>query len=136
MKFADQIPHPIDVLVGSRIRERRLASGMSQEALARHLGLSFQQIQKYERGTNRVSASILYTIATALKIRVRDLFPDDSQTVYPPSNDSADLEVLLELSEGVTLVTVFPKIKSRRQRQQIVALATVLAEESDMDRAG
>ena len=60
-------PNPIDKHVGSRIRERRKELGMSQERLAEHLGLTFQQVQKYERGSNRVSASKLFEIAQALK---------------------------------------------------------------------
>ena len=63
-------PNPIDVHVGSRIRLRRTLLGMSQERLAEAIGLTFQQVQKYERGANRVSASKLWEIAAALKTPV------------------------------------------------------------------
>src|SRR3982750_545860 len=63
-------PHPVDIYVGARVKERRKALGISQEKLAEALGLTFQQVQKYERGANRVSASKLWEIARALKINV------------------------------------------------------------------
>jgi len=71
---ADHRPHPVDVTVGRNIRTLRAARRMSQEALAAELGITFQQIQKYERGTNRVSASRLAEIALALEVGLADLF--------------------------------------------------------------
>src|SRR5471030_2652213 len=67
-------PNPIDLHVGARIRLRRRMQGVSQEKLADALGLTFQQVQKYERGTNRVSASKLYEIATALRSPISYFF--------------------------------------------------------------
>ncbi len=66
----DHGPHPIDVLVGRRARERRTLQGMSQMAVALKLGLSFQQLQKYEKGVNRISASRLYELAQLFDVPV------------------------------------------------------------------
>ncbi len=80
-------PHPIDVLVGRRARERRTLEGMSQTAVAEKLGLTFQQLQKYERGHNRISASRLYELAQIFDVPVAYFYegmkagkgaPDDS----------------------------------------------------------
>src|SRR3546814_6558167 len=67
-------PDPIDVAIGSRLRLRRLAMGFSQETLARALGITFQQIQKYERGTNRIFASRLFHLARVLRVPVAYFF--------------------------------------------------------------
>ena len=69
-------PHPLDVLVGARVRTARMARGMSQAALAENLGITFQQIQKYERGANRISASKLIEIARALGLPPAELLRD------------------------------------------------------------
>ena len=71
-------PNPIDVHVGSRVRLRRMMLGMSQEKLGESLGITFQQIQKYEKGTNRIGASRLQHIATILKVPVAFFFEDGS----------------------------------------------------------
>lgn len=72
----DASPHPVDVVVGTKIRQRRQRLQLDQDTLARRVGVSFQQIQKYERGTNRVSASRLYDIAQALGVGVGYFFQD------------------------------------------------------------
>src|SRR5579884_660298 len=71
---AERSPNPVDLHVGARIRMRRKSLGVSQERLADSLGLTFQQVQKYERGANRVSASKLYEIARALQTSVAYFF--------------------------------------------------------------
>jgi len=85
----DDGPHPVDVLVGRRVRERRTLEGMSQTAVAEKLGLSFQQLQKYERGFNRISASRLYELAQLFNVPVAYFYegmeagkgtPDDTLT--------------------------------------------------------
>ena len=67
-------PRDEDVIIGHNIRQRRLNGGMSQEKLAEHLGITFQQVQKYEKGTNRVGGSRMVQIAQALQCKVEDLF--------------------------------------------------------------
>lgn len=75
------IPNPIDVRVGSRIRLRRMLLGISQEKLASALGLTFQQVQKYERGTNRVGASRLFHLSQILQVPVNFFFEDLSENL-------------------------------------------------------
>lgn len=72
-------PNPIDIAVGAKIRQRRKYLGLSQEALADALGITFQQVQKYERGSNRISASKMYAAAKALKCTPASLFPSDEE---------------------------------------------------------
>jgi transcriptional regulator with XRE-family HTH domain len=69
-------PHPIDVIAGRNLQLARIRAGMSQERLGNAVGISFQQVQKYERGTNRMSLSRAWEFARTLKIRVSDLFVD------------------------------------------------------------
>ena len=78
-------PNPIDVHVGNRIRLRRTLLGMSQERLAEQIGLTFQQVQKYERGTNRVSSSRLFDLSRVLDVPIRYFFEEMSAGVERPS---------------------------------------------------
>ena len=87
--MADQNPDPIDVEVGRRIRARRKWLGISQSTLAEHLGVSFQQCQKYETGSNRVSASMLIRIAERLDTTVAALVGEDEAAKAPPDALSA-----------------------------------------------
>jgi len=74
-------PHPVDVHVGGRLRQRRIMLGISQEKLADAIGLTFQQVQKYERGTNRIGASRLYELSRALDVPVGFFFENMSREV-------------------------------------------------------
>ncbi|MDC7675399.1 helix-turn-helix domain-containing protein [Asticcacaulis machinosus] len=76
LSILDNGPDPIDVIVGMNVRRVRKQRGMSQEALAEAIDLTFQQVQKYERGANRVSASKLFKIAKVLEVRIESLFPE------------------------------------------------------------
>ena len=81
-RLSDGTPNPIDLYVGSRLRMRRSLLGMSQERLASELGITFQQVQKYERGSNRIGASRLWDLAQVLGVDVGFFYKDiDSQTV-------------------------------------------------------
>lgn len=78
-------PNPIDVYVGGEVAKRRMILGYNQTDLGKALGLTFQQVQKYEKGANRISASKLFAIAAFLGCKVQDLFPDqDAATISPP----------------------------------------------------
>ena len=127
-------PNPIDKHVGSRIRERRKQLEMSQEKLAEKLGLTFQQIQKYERGSNRVAASKLYEISVALRASVEFFFehltpPNGlaSGVAEAPSNEFRHDFIMTP--EGMELAKAFPKITRRQVRRQILDLVKILADD-------
>lgn len=121
-------PHPIDRLVGNQIRMRRRDLGMSQERLAEHLGLTFQQVQKYERGHNRVSASKLFQIAEALETDISYFFKgaETPGTHFQTPQDQAIFSEFLGSSDGVDLVQVWPRVPPR-SRRKIMGLLKVLA---------
>lgn len=75
---------PVDIKVGERLRQLRHHRGLSQEALAQGLGVSFQQVQKYERGANRISASMMWRAGKVLGVTAGSLFPEDGQPTPPP----------------------------------------------------
>jgi transcriptional regulator with XRE-family HTH domain len=122
----------IDRLVGERVRERRAELGMSQEVLARKLGLSFQQIQKYEKGTNRISAGRLFVIAQALATPIADFFQEViSQAHRNPgfAEEAAPSPTASFLStrEGQELATALLQIKDAKARKNLINLAKNLA---------
>lgn len=134
-KDADKTPNPVDVYVGGRIRMRRRTLGVSQERLADDLRLTFQQVQKYERGANRVSASKLYEIARSLSIPVAYFFEGLSDPTAAAEADDRAAEILvhdfLMTQEGVELATLFPQIQRPRIRRRILDLVRVMAQEED-----
>jgi transcriptional regulator with XRE-family HTH domain len=119
---------PIDVAVGVRVRTRRKSMGLSQRALAEHLGLTFQQVQKYERGTNRVSASMLVHIAEKLECSVSMLIGETERGVDLPDSDL--LSGLLT-SGASDLLRAYNAIGSTSQRQTLLKLARAMAEDDD-----
>lgn len=126
-------PNPIDVHVGSRIRLRRNMVGMSQEKLGEHLGITFQQIQKYEKGTNRVGASRLQAIASILEVPVSFLF-EGAPGASPAeglSEESSTTYVVdfLSSSEGLQLNRAFARIPDPAVRRRIIDLVRALASE-------
>lgn len=126
-------PNPTDVHVGSRIRMRRNILGMSQEKLGEHLGITFQQIQKYEKGTNRVGASRLQAIASILDVPVSYFFAD------APTGESAELTGMAEgrsanfvldfvnSGEGLQLNRAFVRISDPKIRRRLIDLVKALA---------
>jgi len=132
-------PNPIDIHVGSRIRLRRTMLGMSQEKLGEALGITFQQIQKYEKGTNRVGASRLQNISTILNVPVSFFFedaPGDPSTGQPgmaEANSSNYVVDFLSSSEGLQLNRAFIKIPDPKVRRKLVDLVKSLASEPDAD---
>jgi len=95
-------PNPIDVEVGARIRARRVMSGMSQSSLAEGLGITFQQAQKYEKGSNRIGSSRLQTIANILGVPVAYFFEQCAET-SPSPNTNDGLTGFLSSPEGLEL---------------------------------
>lgn len=130
-------PNPIDIHVGSRIRLRRTMLGMSQEKLGEALGITFQQVQKYEKGTNRVGASRLQNMAGILGVPVSFFFedaPGDGGEVSATgvSENSASYVVnFLSSSEGLQLNRAFVRISDPRVRKRIIELVKALAAEPE-----
>jgi transcriptional regulator with XRE-family HTH domain len=126
-------PNPIDRHVGLRIRMRRKELGVSQERLAESIGLTFQQIQKYERAANRVSASKLWEVAQALSTNIAYFYEGlGESTEAPGSNLPRDsLQDFLMTPEGIELAAVFPKIRKGRVRRRILDLVRAMTGEPD-----
>jgi transcriptional regulator with XRE-family HTH domain len=130
----DRSPNPVDVHVGSRIRLRRKIMGVSQERLAESLGLTFQQVQKYERGSNRVSASKLYEIAATLQTQITYFFegladPSAIQDGEVAPEAERFVQDFLLMPEGLELAGLFPKITRARVRRRVLDLVRSMAEE-------
>ncbi len=122
-------PDPVDVQVGSRIRLFRLEAQMSQTDLAEQLGVTFQQVQKYEKGVNRVGAGRLTKIAAALRVPVSELLGDDGAE---QSNRRAVAEArsplkLLTPPGALRLLRAYARIDNGHQRRNIVALVERIA---------
>jgi transcriptional regulator with XRE-family HTH domain len=139
-----RLPNPVDLHVGARIRLRRRMQGVSQEKLADALGLTFQQVQKYERGANRVSASKLYEIASALRAPVAYFFdglanpagdgPDGAE-----SSEEQSVHAFLMTSEGLELARLFPMVPRGRVRRRVLDLLRAMigdAEEVEDEAEG
>ena len=125
----DKAPNPIDVHVGGRIRARRRHLGLSQERLADALGLTFQQVQKYERGANRVSASKLFEVSKTLGVRVGDFFEGMSAEPVNGVSEGAPLEFVHDMAmtpEGSEIAVLFARIP-KKQRRLLLDLAKALA---------
>ena len=129
-----KVPNPIDRHVGSRVRMRRMLAGISQEKLGEALGLTFQQIQKYEKGSNRISASRLQQIAKMLDVPVSFFFDgapsgDGPVAGFADSAATTYISDFLTTSEGVQLTKAFTRIKSGKVRRRIIDLVESIAEE-------
>jgi transcriptional regulator with XRE-family HTH domain len=130
----DRSPNPIDIHVGKRIRDRRKEVRVSQERLAEQLGLTFQQVQKYEKGANRVSASKLYEIARALQASIEFFFrglpePSVMQMGMADNDDRPFVHDFITTPEGQELASEFPKIQDPMIRKRVLELVKSLAEE-------
>lgn len=130
-------PNPVDIHVGARVRLRRKILKMSQEKLGEQLGVTFQQVQKYERGANRVGASRLWKISEVLDVPV-SFFYDGLSTEYGGQSDSPALMAaepdqsplvyeFINSSDGVSLAKAVLQIKNKAVRRQILELARSLA---------
>ncbi|CCM74140.1 helix-turn-helix domain-containing protein [Rhizobium mesoamericanum] len=131
-------PNPIDIHVGSRIRLRRTMLGMSQEKLGESLGITFQQIQKYEKGTNRVGASRLQNISSILNVPVSFFFEDapgeqSGLSGMAEASSSNYVVDFLSSSEGLQLNRAFVKITDPKVRRKVVELVKALAAEADSE---
>lgn len=134
-------PNPIDVHVGSRVRLRRMLVGMSQEKLGEKLSLTFQQVQKYEKGANRIGSSRLYTIASILNVPVQFFFDDMPANIdvsalalaeggLAEDDETPIVMDFVNSSEGLQLNTAFSRIADSETRKRIVELVKTLASAS------
>ena len=130
--MAKKAPNPTDKYVGSRVRMRRLMLAMSQEKLGEKLGLTFQQVQKYEKGTNRIGASRLQHIAQILKVPVSFFFEgvsgakqnEDGSSKAPVADYVSDF---LSSTDGLALTKAFTNIKDSKLRRRVVDLVEEIA---------
>lgn len=128
----ERAANAIDRRIGQRVRSRRLEIGMSQERLAELLGVTFQQVQKYEKGVNRIAASRLHDISNALDMPVSRFFEGMSPTRSGGVEDSGRdyVEDVLATPEGTQLMALFGSIQNPRVRRRVVELVRALAEEA------
>ena len=131
------VPHPVDVHVGGRVREQRKTKGMSQGELGDALGLTFQQIQKYERGANRIGASRLFQLSQILGVPVAFFF-DEMPADVTMNQDNFDLDItfsedprdrsdVMGSSETTELVTAYYAIDNPRKRRAVHDLIAALS---------
>ena len=119
-------PKTVDLHVGARIRLRRRQLHMSQSDLSAALGLTFQQVQKYERGTNRVSASKLYDVAMTLGVGVSWFFEGLDETADPKAPPEHSFHALVGCSYGPELAELFPELDAEA-RSAVIATVRALA---------
>ena len=129
-----KVPNPIDKHVGSRVRMRRMMLGMSQEKLGDALGLTFQQVQKYEKGTNRIGASRLQQISIILQVPVSFFFEGAPTPTGGPSGlgeapSPTYVTEFLATNDGLTLVKAFMRIGNAKLRRRVVDLVEEMAGE-------
>lgn len=137
------IPDPVDVYVGNKVRERRLLMGLSQESLAKLIGLTFQQIQKYERGTNRISVSRLVDICNALKVPVEYFLEETLASAAANSSKlikkaakgfaennqesiSYDSNIMTR-KDVIELVRAYSKIQNPKLKKQIIEMVKTMS---------
>ena len=134
-------PNPVDIYVGSKVKSRRLILGLSQEELAKSIGLTFQQVQKYERGTNRISVSRLVDICKVLKVQI-DYFFEGTFAGRPGARNPAlkglsdtKQEALepdpLMKRDVLELVRAYSRIKSPQLKKQILEMAKAMSSQSE-----
>lgn len=120
-------PDPIDQHVGTRLRMRRLMLDMSQSDLAQGVGLTFQQIQKYEKGTNRISSSRLQEFSNILKTEISFFFEGSPNEATGEAGIPANVSDFFATPDGLSLAKSFMKIKSPKMRRELVGLIETLA---------
>ncbi|HTO40269.1 MAG TPA: helix-turn-helix transcriptional regulator [Rhizomicrobium sp.] len=130
---------PIDAQVGNRVRLRRMLVGMSQEKLGDMLGLTFQQVQKYEKGVNRVGAGRLFRIARILNVEVPYFFQDvqdhleGAQSGFAEEGAAPPVMEFISSGEGLQLSLAFMRIKDAKMRKRVLDLVKSMANPSDSD---
>lgn len=124
-------PHPVDIHVGNRMRMQRKLMGLSQEALARSIGVTFQQVQKYERGVNRMSASRLFDFAKVLQVPISFFFEGVETHASGMAEDDAPVfqhEAPVMSRDAVEVLRAFSQVREPALRRHIVNLVKAIAE--------
>jgi len=137
-KHAPRSPNPIDIHVGTRIRLQRQVMKMSQEKLGDQLGVTFQQVQKYERGANRVGASRLWKMSQVMGVPVGYFFAGlDRENAITEFTEDDELPIVYDFinsTDGVSLAKAVSRIKNKAVRRQILELARSLAKDEGDDQ--
>lgn len=129
-------PNPIDTHVGSRVRLRRMLIGMSQERLGEQMGLTFQQIQKYEKGVNRIGASRLLNLSQILDVPVQFFFdgaPVDGAQAGEKADGESFIYEFVNSREGLELNRAFVRISDAKVRRSVIELVRSLASKRSAD---
>lgn len=126
--------NPVDARVGHRVRLRRMLMGMSQERLGELLGLTFQQVQKYEKGVNRIGAGRLFEIASILSVPVSFFYEDAAAALtatpgFAEDDESGSVMEFISSGEGLQLTLAFMRIKDPKVRRRILDLVRELSDE-------
>lgn len=127
-KRGSREPEQVDVHVGERLRQRRMLLGKSQKEVAERAGITYQQLQKYELGRNRISASRLYAIAHVLDVQITYFFEDISEGL-----DESEPEPLTGERDRLELNRLFARIEDRRTRRGVLAMMRQLARPTDFE---
>lgn len=138
MKRNPREANQIDAHVGSRVRLRRQLMKMSQEKLGDELGVTFQQVQKYERGANRVGASRLYSLANVLDVPVNFFFEGLTGVAaggVAETEQSPIVYDFIQSSDGVALAEAFSRIKTPKVRRRVLELVRSLADEDEAENS-
>ena len=126
-------PNAVDRHVGSRVRLRRQLLNMSQEKLGEELGVTFQQVQKYERGANRIGAGHLWNLARVLDVPVSFFFEGASenagQSGFAEGDQTPIIDDFIQSADGVQLAQAFARIRDSKVRRRILELVRTLAAE-------
>ena len=117
--------HPVDVHVGKPVRQRRWLAGMTQQQLAEKVGIKFQQIQKYEKGTNRIGSGRLFRLADFFDVDVTYFF-EGAEYILHPGLEVAGIEQRMDRQETKELVYAYYSITDPRIRRKVVAIAKLL----------
>lgn len=127
----ERTANAVDKRIGQKVRTRRLEVSMSQERLAELLGVTFQQVQKYEKGVNRIAASRLFDISSALDVPVAHFFDGltPARAGVAEGQGESFLYDTLSTPEGLQLVSMFASIKNPRVRRRVLDLVRALTEE-------
>lgn len=133
--MSERTANALDRKLGQRVRTRRLKIGMSQERLAELLGVTFQQVQKYEKGVNRIAASRLFDIAGALDAPIAPFFDNlngaASARGAGAKGRSGEIDEALATPDGMQLMALYASIKSVKLRRRVIELVRALKEDSE-----